>query len=39
MSPAVDYSHGALLLIRREGNKTVAKSLDAEGKSKEIWKE
>jgi len=39
MSPAVDYSHGALLLVRREGHKTVAKSLDAEGKSKEIWRE
>ena len=39
MSPAIDYSHGALLLIDRSGRKTIATSLDAQGMKKELWRE
>ena len=38
MSPAIDYSKGALLLISTSGNEVVATSLDAEGKKREVWR-
>ncbi|MEK6301692.1 MAG: metallophosphoesterase [Acidobacteriota bacterium] len=38
MSPAIDYSKGALLLINTSGGEKVATSLDAEGKKREIWR-
>ncbi|HWN98796.1 MAG TPA: metallophosphoesterase [Blastocatellia bacterium] len=39
MSPAIDYSKGALLLIDAIGNEVVATSLDAEGRKREVWRE
>jgi hypothetical protein len=38
MSPAIDYSQGALLLIDRKGGEDVATSLDASGARKELWR-
>ena len=38
MSPAVDYSKGALLLINVDGGEVIAISLDAEGRKKEVWR-
>ena len=38
MSPAIDYSKGALLLIDTANGKTVAASLDANGTKKELWR-
>ena len=38
MSPAVDYSKGALLLINSDHNEVVATSLDADGIKKELWR-
>jgi len=38
MSPAVDYSKGALLLINVVNNEVVATSLDADGRKKELWR-
>jgi Ni/Co efflux regulator RcnB len=38
MSPAVDYSKGALLLIDTAGGSVVATTLDADGTKKEIWR-
>ena len=38
MSPAIDYSRGALLLISTNGNKQLAVSLDADGKKTEVWR-
>ncbi|HEY2944584.1 MAG TPA: metallophosphoesterase [Vicinamibacteria bacterium] len=38
MSPAIDYSKGALLLIDRKGGEEVATSLDASGERKELWR-
>jgi len=37
MSPAIDYSKGALLLIDRKGGEDVATSLDASGARKVLW--
>jgi len=39
MSSAIDYSHGALLLVQKIGQAQVATSLDAEGMKKKIWRE
>lgn len=38
MSPAINYSKGALLLINRSGNEVVATSLDADGRKSEVWR-
>jgi hypothetical protein len=38
MSPAIDYSQGALLLINRAGDEVVATSLAADGKRTELWR-
>jgi len=38
MSPAIDYSKGALLIIDIDNNETVATSLDANGVRKELWR-
>jgi Calcineurin-like phosphoesterase len=38
MSPAIDYSKGALLLIDTVGGAVVATALDADGTKKEIWR-
>jgi len=38
MSPAIDYSRGALLLIDTDHNEVVASSLDADGVKKELWR-
>ena len=38
MSPAVDYSKGALLVISTSGREVVATSFDAEGKKREVWR-
>jgi len=38
MTPSVDYSKGALLLIDRQGGSDVATSLDADGKRQELWR-
>ena len=38
MSPAIDYSKGALLLIERAGDTVQATSLDAAGARKELWR-
>ena len=38
MSPAIDYSKGALLLIDKVGGTIVATALDADGTKKEIWR-
>ena len=38
MSPAIDYSKGALLLIDKGGGTVVATALDADGTKKEIWR-
>jgi Calcineurin-like phosphoesterase. len=38
MSPAIDYSQGALLLIDTINQEVVATSLDASGKRKEVWR-
>ena len=38
MSPAIDYSKGALLRIQTKGNETIATSEDADGNQKEIWR-
>ena len=38
MSPAIDYSKGALLLIDAIGNDVVATSFDAEGRKTELWR-
>lgn len=38
MSPAVDYSRGALLLIDRQGGDDVATSVDAAGNRTELWR-
>lgn len=38
MSPAIDYSKGALLLITSSGSEVEATSFDAEGIKKEIWR-
>ncbi|MBK9707359.1 MAG: hypothetical protein IPO77_10250 [Acidobacteria bacterium] len=37
MSPAIDYSKGALLIIQSVGKTTVARSLDAAGNKIELW--
>lgn len=39
MSPAVDYSKGALLIIQTKGNETVATSFAVDGTKKEIWRQ
>jgi hypothetical protein len=38
MTPSVNYSQGALLLIDRQGGTDVATSLDAGGTRKELWR-
>ena len=38
MSPAMDYSKGALLLIDQAGSEVTATSLEADGKRKELWR-
>lgn len=38
MSPAIDYSKGALLLLAKVGGTVVATALDADGTRKEIWR-
>jgi hypothetical protein len=38
MTPPVNYSKGALLLIDRQGGTDVATSLDADGTRKELWR-
>jgi hypothetical protein len=38
MSPAIDYSKGALLLITSNRNEVVANSLDAAGRRSEVWR-
>ena len=38
MSPGVNYSKGALLLIDRQGSQDVATALDADGKKTELWR-
>jgi hypothetical protein len=38
MTPAVNYSKGALLLIDRQGTTEVATSLDADGNRKQLWR-
>jgi hypothetical protein len=38
MSPAIDYSKGALLLIDASGNEVVATSFDADGRKTEVWR-
>lgn len=38
MSPAINYSEGALLLIDTVNGEVVATSLDAGGKRKEVWR-
>ncbi len=38
MSPAVNYSKGALLRIETIGNETIATSVDADGNKREIWR-
>ena len=38
MSPAVDYSKGALLFLDTKDNQTIATSVDADGNKKEIWR-
>lgn len=38
MTPSVNYSKGALLLIDRQGGNDVATSLDADGKRLELWR-
>ena len=38
MSPAIDYSKGALLLIDTAGGSVVATTLDSDGTKKEIWR-
>jgi hypothetical protein len=37
MSPAIDDSEGALLLIDRRGSEDIATSLDARGTKRELW--
>jgi hypothetical protein len=39
MSPAIDYSKGALLLIGTNGNEVIAASLDADGRKKDVWRQ
>src|SRR5207245_1644902 len=38
MSPAIDYSKGALLFIDRHGEEEVATGMDASGNRKEMWR-
>lgn len=38
MSPEVDYSEGAVLLIDREGHEDVATSLEASGRRRPLWR-
>jgi len=38
MSPAIDYSKGALLIITTTGSEVVATSFDADGRRKEVWR-
>jgi len=38
MSPAIDYSKGALLLIDPSGNEVVATTFDADGRKTEVWR-
>jgi hypothetical protein len=38
MSPAIDYSEGAVLLIDRGTDEEVATSLDAAGARREFWR-
>ena len=38
MSPAIDYSKGALLMINTTGSEVVATSFDADGRRKEVWR-
>jgi hypothetical protein len=38
MTPTVNYSKGALLLIDRQGGQEVATSLDADGTRRELWR-
>ncbi|MEW6128174.1 MAG: metallophosphoesterase [Acidobacteriota bacterium] len=38
MSPAVDYSKGALLFIETKDNESLATSVDADGNKKQIWR-
>ncbi len=38
MSPAVDYSKGALFVIDTKDHQTIAMSVDADGNKKEIWR-
>jgi hypothetical protein len=38
MSPAIDDSQGALLLIDRQGAQDVAAALDASGARREVWR-
>ena len=38
MSPAIDYSKGALLMITTTGSEVVATSVDADGRRKEVWR-
>ena len=38
MTPSVNYSKGALLLIDRHGTTDVAISLDADGQRQELWR-
>jgi hypothetical protein len=38
MSPAIDYSKGALLFIDRKGREEVATSMDASGARSELWR-
>lgn len=38
MSPAIDYSKGALLLINTSGSEAIATSLDANGRRNQVWR-
>jgi hypothetical protein len=38
MTPPVNYSKGALLLVDRQGGTEVVTSLDADGKRQELWR-
>jgi hypothetical protein len=38
MTPTVNYSKGALLLIDRQGSTEVATSFDADGNRKQLWR-
>jgi hypothetical protein len=38
MSPAIDYSKGALLFIDRKGREEVATAMDASGTRSELWR-